>query len=50
MIDADTGIINEDIEIFNNVRNKRNIVILNKIDISSNEKIKEIEDYFKDFI
>ncbi|HOV27958.1 MAG TPA: tRNA uridine-5-carboxymethylaminomethyl(34) synthesis GTPase MnmE [Pseudobacteroides sp.] len=49
MIDADTGIINEDIEIFNNVRNKRNIVILNKIDISSNEKIKEIEDYFKDF-
>jgi len=49
MIDADAGIKSEDIEIFNNVRNKRNIVILNKIDISSNEKIKEIEDYFKEY-
>ncbi|KNY29734.1 tRNA uridine-5-carboxymethylaminomethyl(34) synthesis GTPase MnmE [Pseudobacteroides cellulosolvens] len=49
MIDGEAGIISEDIEIFNEVRNKRNIVILNKIDISSNDKIKEIENYFKDY-
>ncbi len=49
MIDAESGIISEDIEIFNEVRNKRNIVILNKIDISSNDKIKEIENYFKEY-
>lgn len=49
MIDAESGINSEDIEIFGEVKNRRNIVILNKIDISSVDKIKEIESYFKDY-
>jgi tRNA modification GTPase len=49
MIDGEAGINSKDIEIFGEVRDKRNIVVLNKIDVASIDNIKEIEDYFKDF-
>ena len=43
MIDAYKGIEKEDVEIFDRVKDKKVIVILNKIDIANEEKLVEIE-------
>ncbi|MDP4180183.1 MAG: tRNA uridine-5-carboxymethylaminomethyl(34) synthesis GTPase MnmE [Bacillota bacterium] len=49
MTDAASGINDEDINIFNDVRNKNIIVLINKIDAASSEKIINIENCFKGF-
>ncbi len=43
MIDVDQGIIEEDVEILNKIQDKKAIIILNKIDLATEEAVKDIE-------
>lgn len=49
MLDAASGLTDEDIEIYNTVRDKKIIILINKIDVGyKNEDVLKIEDTFKD--
>lgn len=48
MIDADQGINKEDMEILDKVKDKKVIIILNKIDLVSEEEILSLEDKLSD--